>query len=127
MKNEMTIEEYKAYVDKTVENAEKKIHKTMLPIIKEMGHDLVSLEYSGRACWGQVYELRNYLKDQIYKVEHTYNVHALYFNSISSEAQKEAGRICLIATDKLEAYMKMLVNFNRLTTSLGTTVNALIK
>ena len=123
----ITVEDYKEYVGKIVTKAEVKIKKTILPIIKEMGHDLVSLEYSGRACWGQVYELRNYLKDRIYKVEHEYNVHALYFNSISSEAQKQAGHICLTATDKLEAYMKLLVIFNRLTTSLGTTVNALIK
>ncbi|MGN0318301.1 MAG: hypothetical protein ACI4E1_10275 [Lachnospira sp.] len=123
----ITVEEYKSYVDKTLEKAEKKIQKTMVSIIKEMGHDLVAVEFSGRACWGQIYELRRYLKEQKYKVEHQYNSNALYFNSISVEAQKEAGRICITASDKLEVYMKQLVNFNRVTTSLGTTIKILIK
>lgn len=122
----ITVEEYSIHVEETLNKVQAEVQKTMTPIIKKMGHELVAVEYSGRASWGRIYELRMYLKKQQEKIIREYNSNALIFNSISKDDAVEACRIRNIAVQELDNYMKDLSTFNRVTTSLGTTINRLI-
>ena len=122
----ITTEEYNIHMEETLNKVQVEVQKTMIPIIKKVGHELVAVEYSGRASWGRIYELRMYLKKQQEKIIREYNANALHFNALSKDDAVEACRIRNVAVQELDNYMKDLSTFNRVTTSLGTTINHLI-
>lgn len=122
----ITVEEYNIHIEETLNKVQAEVQKTMIPVIKKVGHELVSVEYSGRASWGRIYELRMYLKQQQEKIIREYNANALHFNALSKGDAVEACRIRNVAVQELDNYMKDLSTFNRVTTSLGTTINHLI-
>ena len=122
----ITAEEYNIHIEETLNKVQAEVQKTMIPIIKKVGHELVAVEYSGRASWGRIYELRMYLKRQQEKIIREYNANAIHFNDLSKDDAVEACRIRNVAVQELDNYMKDLSTFNRVTTSLGTTINHLI-
>ena len=122
----ITTEEYNIHMEETLNKVQAEVQKTMIPIIKKVGHELVAVEYSGRASWGRIYELRMYLKRQQEKIIREYNANALHFNALSKDDAVEVCRIRNVAVQELDNYMKDLSTFNRVTTSLGTTINHLI-
>lgn len=122
----ITTEEYNIHMEETLNKVQVEVQKTMIPIIKKVGHELVAVEYSGRASWGRIYELRMYLKKQQEKIIREYNANALHFNALSKDDAVEVCRIRNVAVQELDNYMKDLSTFNRVTTSLGTTINHLI-
>lgn len=122
----ITAEEYNIHIEETLNKVQAEVQKTMIPIIKKVGHELVAVEYSGRASWGRIYELRMYLKRQQEKIIREYNANALCFNALPKDDAVEVCRIRNVAVQELDNYMKALSTFNRVTTSLGTTINHLI-
>ena len=122
----ITVEEYNIHIEETLNKVQAEVQKTMIPVIKKVGHELVAVEYSGRASWGRIYELRMYLKKQQEKIIREYNANALHSNALSKDDAVEACRIRNVAVQELDNYMKDLSTFNRVTTSLGTTINHLI-
>lgn len=121
-----TVEEYNIHIEETLNKVQAEVQKTMIPVIKKVGHELVAVEYSSRASWGRIYELRMYLKKQQEKIIREYNANALHFNTLSKDDAVETCRIRNVAVQELDNYMKDLSTFNRVTTSLGTTINHLI-